>query len=582
MNVLRSLLVSIAALLCIAGVAAAQAEAPADPPSIADMESQLIQLAIKGKLTPEMEELFFKYADARAREKLLPTSVSEEFWTWLSGNKLLHRAMLINLHPDYSGGAVMSLAALRDARPADVAKYPHLAAAFALVHGNAGKQPVRGGWVRRTRDLSTVPPMLESFGYYIDNARRMVYPLDKLPWTLLVYVADNDIPLAERDWVFNQYGPSGAAAFPKLYMQVPYDYDGLAAAADQSKLKITNHPYTLPNILQIGGVCADRAYFSSRIMKTLGVPAMYDAGQGARGGHAWLVWITVNRGVFGMTDSGRFDYDNYYTGEIWNPVIRKRILDRDAELVAAAMNVSYDSYIGTLAVTHIFSLCTEEKAKAANLLIEAIKRNHYCAELWHLLGAVVADGTLPAKQGEQLFGQMVKPFGTYPDLTFRFLQDIIKPRLTPTEKVADRDVTANLAMLEKAFNFYQQAQRPDLAVNLRLLQGQYLEAVGQQDRAVKLYVAASQQYAKEHFGFIPLFDKAVEMMTDDSQQPLRLRYLTFMAGAVPEFSGSANTRTRSANSAFAHVVKKYVEELDACGKGEEARKWESRLPKKGG
>lgn len=544
--------------------------------SVDDMEGKLRELALEGKMTAELDELFFSYADARAREKLVPSVVSEEFWKWLSSNKPMHRAMLVMLHPDYDTGPITALAELRKARPAEVDRLTHLSVAFALVHGGAGSRPVKAGWIRNTRDLSTIPSMLESFGHYADNAGRMVYPLDKVPWPLLVYVADNDVSLTERDWVFSQYGRNPTAAFRKLYLEVPYDYVGLAASASQSKLKITRHPYTLPNIRVAGGVCSDRAYYSSRVMKTFGVPAMYDAGEGLRGGHAWLVWMDATRAGYVMRDSGRFDYDNYYTGNIWNPVSRSQTLDREAELVAAAMNVSYEGYIVALAAGHVYRLCSEEeKAEAAKLLIDAAGRNNYCADLWRLLGSAVAEGILPQKQGEQLFDSMVKPYGPYPDLTFAFLRDVIKPRLTPAEKVEEREIKLNLTMLEKAFGFYERAKRPDLAVKLRLLQGKYLEAVGDDDKALKLYVAASQHYCDKHFGFAPLFDRAIEKMSDKSQQALKLRYLAMMAGAVPEQIGSG--RMKRDNPAFTHVVIQYIEALKAAGKEAEARAWQSRI-----
>jgi len=130
-------------------------------------------------------------------------------------------------------------------------------------------------------------------------------------------------------------------------------------------------------------------------------------------------------------------------------------------------------------------------------------------------------------------------------------------------------------LLDKAFAVYEAAQRPDLAVKLRLLQGAYLEATANQDKALKLYVAASQQYVTSHFGFIDLFDRAVALMAADDKQAMKMKYLDYMVKAVPKYQGEFNRETRDVNDAYIHVVKAYAEALEAAGKKDEAARWKA-------
>jgi hypothetical protein len=561
---------------------AASKDAPLTAP---ELEAKLKATAASGKYADTLPGQFVQYADLVAREKLVPSAVSEEFWTWLAGNKVLHKAVLVNLHPKYDPAMVKLLSELHEKFPADVDKYPHLALAFALNGAAAGKRPVTAGWARSHRDLAGIPPLQESFQFYVTNAKRMIYPLDKLPWPLMVYVADNDVPLAERTWAMTRYGQAQPEAFGKIYYEVPYDMEGAKKANDQSGLKVNSAPYTLENILLKGGVCADRAYYASRILKTLGIPAFYDAGEGARGGHAWVAWLAVNKGQLALVDSGRFDFDRYFTGQVYNPLTRKGLLDRDVELMAAGMNKSYDGYMDVLIAAQVCRMCTgsPEAGKAALMLKDAVgKRNHYVADSWRVLSAAVADGTLPRKEGETLYGVMIAPFASYPDLTFDFLKDILKPRLTATEKATDAEVKANLALLERAFALYDKAQRPDLAVGLRMFQGQYLEAVGQKSKALMLYMTASQQYAKEHYGFIPLFERAVILLQEPENAKMRLKYLDYMATNVPEYKSDFNTQVKDVNPAYEVVTKVYVDALKATGDPKDAKKaadLEAKLPK---
>lgn len=571
------------ALLLVTGIATARAADEA-PPTPEELETQLCELAAKGKFTPALVDQFFTLADLRARDALVPATVSEEFWTWLSAHETARRALLLDGWPEYGrehGKVFQCLDTLRTEMPKEVERLEDLAIAFAMVHGRIGRRGLRAGWRRKAPPGGT-PGVVESFTWYAENEKRLLYPVARLPWPVLVYVADNDLPLSERRWCMS-YANTSPQKFGSIYYDVPYDMDGLTSASGHKGLKINKFDYTLTNLRQHGGVCADRAYYASRILKTLGVPAMYDAGMGARGAHAWVTWMAIQRGKLAMDFSGRWDNDKYFTGELYCPIAGGRRLDRDVELIAAAMNSGLESYVDATAACCVYDLAARraEGKGPTDLLIEALKRrNAYSAPAWRLLGAAVADGTLDARQGQRIYDAMSKPFRGYPDLTYEMLEYVLAPMLEAGEESELREVKRNAALLDKAYAMYCRAERPDLAVKLRLLQTRYLEATGHADKALKLAVDASQEYAKQHFGFIDLFDRALALMEGDEHDALRFKFLGYMSATVPMYQSDTDRKSGDISPVYVHVVQAYAAALEAAGKSGEAAMWRAKA--KGG
>ena len=557
----------------VAGAAGPAAPAPppaAIPQSPAAWRERVLELGAKGRLTADLLAAFRAYAAATAREKLVPQHVPEAFWDRAAADKVFGDGLLVELHPKYEPGIAAALKALQDHAGKKLDTHKHLALAFAVVYGRGGKAGVldphlRGRYFGAGR---TAPSPEESFDYYLKYERAMKMPPAAAPWPLLCYVADNDAPIAEREWALARYAK--AAAWGRIYYDVPYDTSRVSGSG-----RLGDLPYTLPNIQSHGGVCMERAYFSSRVLKSLGVPALFTAGEGKRGGHAWVSWVALRGRQVDLQDAGRFDFDKYYRGVTFCPMTRGRVLDREVALLGAAMAHSYAGWIDARLACHVYDLFQGDgRRAAAGVLQDAVNRNPYHAGTWRRLADAVAEGVLAQRQGEQAYDLMLRHFGTQPDLTFEVLQKILSPRLTAGEGTPAAEVTRNLSILEKAFQIYEKAKRPDLAVMLRRFQGEYLEAVGRKDAALRLYVVASEQYAAEHYGFLDLFDRAMALMTDEA---MRLKYLAIMAEKVPEYGGDFNRQFKQRNAAFTHVVRAYVEALQAGGKSAEAAKWEARL-----
>jgi hypothetical protein len=557
-----------------AGAPGAPAAPSAAPSSPEELLASVKAEALKGKLTDGLVSQFKELAAVMAWQKLKAAGVSEEFWTWLSAHKDLRDPLVVILFPAFDPEVFKCLAALKEKFGDQVSAYPHLSLALAIVYGRAGTKSIRGPDVRFTDNGRSVPTMEESFGWYLKNERMMKMPLKTTPWPLLVFVADNDLPLEERNWALARYGNYQQGAYGTIYYEVSYEDKLLNATKNETV-------WTLPTILAKGGICTHRAYYTTRILKSLGIPSVYDRGEGERGGHAWAAWVGREGKSVGLLSSGRFDYDRYYTGDVYNPLTHQSMLDRDLELDAVALAKSYPGWLDAAAAFFIAQMIQQEDCtKALGLLEGAVQRNPYCDMPWRLVAGWCERGIISQELGEKMYDTMQKSFANYPDLTFEVLSKILQPRMKPDSKPPDAEVAKNLQLLEKAFAMYEAAKRPDLAVRLRVFQGQYTEAVGRREDALKGYVLCSEKYAGQHYGFLVLFDRAVKIMQEDKKQDLLPKYVAMMVAKVPEYQDDLDRKYDLKNTAWVHVVKTYVGALRTAGRTAEADSWEAKLAKK--
>ncbi|MCX5656425.1 MAG: hypothetical protein NTY65_17455 [Planctomycetota bacterium] len=557
------------------GTAATPAAAPtAATSSPGELLARVKADALKGKLTDALIIEFKEFAAAMAWQKLkAPAGVSAEFWTWLSANKDLRDPLVVILFPKFDPEVFRALETLKVKYGDHVKNYHHLALAMALVYGRAGAKGVRGRDVRFANAGREVPSIEDSFGWYLKYERAMKMPLKTTPWPILLYVADNDLPLEERGWALQRYGNTPPGAFGKIYYDIAYNDSLINAAKDDTA-------WTLATILAKGGICMHRAYYASRVLKSFGVPSIYVGGEGERGGHAWVAWVGRERESIGLLSSGRFDYDRYYTGVMFDPLVQRETLDRDLELKALAVARSYPGWLDAAVAYYIAQIIQEEDvAKALAILEGAVQRNPYCDMPWRLVALWCSKGVVSQELGEKMYDAMYKSFANYPDLMFEVLSKILQPRMKPDSKPTDAEVARNLQLLDKAFAMYEAAKRPDLSVRLRAFQGQYTEAVGRRDDALKGYVLCSEKYANQHYGFVVLFDRAVKIMQEDKKQDMMLKYMAMMAAKVPEYQEDFNRKYDLKNTAWVHVVNAYVEALRAAGRAADADTWQAKLPK---
>lgn len=165
--------------------------------------------------------------------------------------------------------------------------------------------------------------------YYAANERRMFFGLKFVPAELLGYVVDTTASVGDLRWALNKY--QGDKVIGQHFFDIKYDYDNARTGATK---KVTTAGYTLPNILQFGGVCADQAYFATTIGKAIGVPTAYTVGEAAEVGHAWVGFLASN-GRSGAWDFnvGRYEAYQGVRGTVRDPFSRETIPDNYVSLL---------------------------------------------------------------------------------------------------------------------------------------------------------------------------------------------------------------------------------------------------------
>ncbi|HID23193.1 MAG TPA: transglutaminase domain-containing protein [Planctomycetaceae bacterium] len=342
-----------------------------------------------------------------------------------------------------------------------------------------------------------------SYAYYAANPKRFILDFRKLPCYLLKFVVDSPTSIAEREWALHTYGIRSDIG--KVFFDVPYDTWSLKGY----RKKIRDVPYTLPNLVEYGGVCVDQAYFAANVAKSLGVPAAVVCGVGERGGHAWVGYVQWDgkRFVWNL-NTGRYSSDHYYEGQTHDPQTGKRLTDHTLALDSISANLDWARVSDAQNYLELSKrmLDAGENDRAARLLDLALKRNPYDRLVWEEAAVLCQRGVINKKRADELLQFVLKGFPEYPDFSLDIFRKLI-------ELVPEKDVKKRTALYDAAFNIYQ--FRPDLAVQLRTAQGDYLAKHGRRDMRYAAYCDAITRYLEHGRLVAELTRKVVGMKLED-------------------------------------------------------------------
>ena len=202
--------------------------------------------------------------------------------------------------------------------------YGHLAIATALTWDNEQNVDRYDHHANRTHSVmpTTLLRDVANFEYFVEMAEAMQGRAQYLPWEFLIYMVNDRTPRAEREWAVENF-VARRSMYGKCYSDVPYDREMLKTGSRVCRL--AGSEYSLPNLLQLGGVCAMQADFAARVGKSIGVPAEYVRGESAGGDHhAWVMWVELKHvsrtGIsFTLESHGRYRGDKYYVGHLRDP-----------------------------------------------------------------------------------------------------------------------------------------------------------------------------------------------------------------------------------------------------------------------
>ena len=431
---------------------------------------------------------------------------------------------------DDGGNVYQLLNRLRIERGEQVSQFSALAAAICLVH----QQPLRR---RINENEIETPDPIEIFDYFVENERRMFFGISKVPVELLCYVVDTTASITEMKWALSRYGGDGEVG--KRFFEIKYDYDHFRQGRPK---RLTEEGFSLPNIQEFGGVCADQAYFASSVGKAIGIPTAYAWGRSAEVGHAWVGYL-LTRGKRGFWDFSAGRYPSYQgvQGVTINPQTRQLIPDSvvslQAELIGRPAKDRHSAAALTDAASRLIELAGTEPDDLAALplgsnndaatvkprrsapgrlrhpdgaldLLETGLRN--CpgyAPGWVVVRDLAADDELSLKQKKFFSEVLLKLCGKhYPD----FAWEVLEPMIKTVDDEKEQDV-----LWSKTFNVF--SHRFDLAARVRMAQGQMWEDAGEVKKAGRCYHDVITRYANAGPFVIEALNKTGTMLEAANQ-----------------------------------------------------------------
>ncbi|NMA48103.1 MAG: hypothetical protein GX945_16225 [Lentisphaerae bacterium] len=240
------------------------------------------------------------------------TPLRKSFITWLFGNEQRNTAFLEQVDPscDDLARVIAILSELHRLEKQDPDKFFPLMLAISVVW-DSPRPPLH----RQVAESSLLKPesdigKLYAFFRETYASPRAVMPLRDLSVSALTFVVDTPVPTSELVWLQENVRPR---RWDDLFASIRYDN----ARARFAQYWWNNGPYSVAAIQRRGGICVDQAYFTTLAARAHGVPAIFFAGSGTSGGHAWLAVMQRN-GNWEM-DIGRFRGGGFTTGHATNP-----------------------------------------------------------------------------------------------------------------------------------------------------------------------------------------------------------------------------------------------------------------------
>jgi hypothetical protein len=365
-------------------------------------------------------------------------------------------------------------------RPTQVDSYSNLAAALALVHDRPLVRNINEARVQ-------APDPLAIFDYYVANEKSMAFSVRNMPVELLIYVVDTTASIEDMQWALSHYAHDPMVG--RRFFDIKYDVDYFKAGAPKRLNAVT---YSLPNILQFGGVCADQAYFAASVGKAIGVPTAYASGASAETGHAWVGFLQAdrNRGAWNF-DVGRYDEFRGLRGMVLDPQTRQRIPDAVVSFTAEGISTKPLDRQNAVALSDAAEFLMKPPAASAalpspsaddalpaeianppkvirtatlenelQLLKQSLTANPGNSAAWFGVGVLAADGKLTFAQKKEWSDELLRRCGQrYPD----FALAIVSPMIATIDDSLQQNNLWNIA-----FERFQ--SRFDLAAYIRMQQ----------------------------------------------------------------------------------------------------------------
>ena len=407
-----------------------------------------------------------------------------QIMAWLNQNPDVKELLFTSIDPD-TDRVEPALSVFKDlyhVGPDKLKTYANVAVACAVVWDDPKSVYDYRGHQVRTQSVLPEGVMtnrhVENYKYLIENDAALKGTVAHLPWEMLVHVVNQYTPVAERNWVLSNY-LKRKSQIGTTYKEVKYDTEMLRTemrnGPGKGECRIGGKPYTLENLKQFGGVCAQQADYASRVAKSLSIPAEYVGGEGNSGGrHAWVMWVEIKSATKDKLDvallsEGRYLLDQYYVGTLKDPKSGREITDREMEMSLAAIVFAPNAGRQADLLMRAFPVVKEKKQYEPKQQLDYIKKvieiyNHN-DRAWSERAALLKSGALTDAVGAVNVSDMaIRVFNNYPDFSWKYADDLLTP-------VKDKQTRAR--QFEKMVTRYEQLGRPDLACEARIRLAEY-------------------------------------------------------------------------------------------------------------
>jgi len=451
--------------------------------------------------------------------------------------------------------------------------YANLTAAICVVHDRP--------FTRRVNEnVTTAPTPTELFEFYTVTEKHILIGIINVPPNRLISVVDSTASIEEMTWALKKY--VGDQAIGRQYNAVAYDREHFRRGTPK---KLTGHPYTLQNILKLGGLCADQAFFAISIGKSIGVPTAYTVGTSATVGHAWVGYLQ-NRGGEGVWnfDEGRYSAYRGVRGNVIDPQTRQTVPDSFVSLLAELIGtqsrrLSADERHNAIALTDAAIrigeltggsfqpppfdpkpfdarpiLRTAGTDAALELLKTAVMQNKGYPRAWYATWDMARSDRLNMAQKKEWRDAALSVCGKkYPDFALLMLEPII---------ASVEEANTQNQWWDVAFDMFQ--GRHDLCAAIRMFQAQLWESQKQPAKAGKCYEDVIDRYTNAGPFVISALLGAEKLLQDKPDKVLLLYEQTYAKVRKPR----ENAFLEQSN--WFRIGQMYMTKLRDSGKTREA------------
>lgn len=416
---------------------------------------------------------------------------------------------------------------------------------------------------------------LENFEFFLDTEKVMQGRAQFLPWEFLKHMVNHRTPRKEREWALQNYATK-RVGFGKCYADVPYDKEMLRTESEVCKMD--GKDYILPNLLTLGGVCAQQADYASRVGKSIGVPAEYVRGQGRFGGwHAWVMWVELKQVtktgiVFSLESHGRYFDDNYYVGLIDDPQSGKETTDRELELRLHAVGMDTVAFRQTKLIMSAYPALRDAMAWNAseeiiflNDVIELCPGNE---QAWLAVAKLARDGKIETSSYRlinTMFDKLFRTYANFPDFTWKVFDDLVS---------FQKNTKQRNRYFERLVQLYEAAGRPDLSCEARILLSDYLLEEGKTKEVLAGLAYTIKKFPDEGV-FVPKLLDKLEASAGDikGSEPQILQLYQELLSLIPPRRGD------SPSDFYMQMLKRAGARFEAAGQLQQAQAYAAELQK---